>query len=367
MKMNKAFKYRMYPNKNQEIYFAKCFGCTRFIYNKMLGDKIEYYKSNNKMLKNTPSQYKSEFPWLKEVDSLALSNVSLQLDKAYKNFFRDKNIGFPKFKSKKSNKNTYTTNNQKGTIEVNNSYIKLPKIGKVKIKEHRIIPDDYVIKSATIRKYASGKYYVSVLVEYDNQVLERTPNKFLGLDYSMHELYIDNNGCEPKYPRYYRKSEVKLQLEQRRLSKMKKGSNNYNKQKLKLSRIHERIANQRKDFLHKESRKLVNNYDVIVVEDINMKSMSQLLKFGKSVLDNGWGMFRSYLEYKLKETGGKLVKLDKFYASSQICSYCGYKNKKIKEMKIREWECPECGMEHNRDINAAINIVKRGIEEVFAY
>lgn len=366
MKKNKAYKYRMYPNKNQETFFAKNFGSTRFIYNKMLYDKIKYYEEHNEMLYNTPAQYKKEFPWLKEVDSLALSNTSLQLESAYKNFFRDESIGLPKFKSKKSNNFSYTTNNQKGTIKVEDNYIKLPKIGKVKIKKHREIPENCVIKSATIKKYSSGKYYVSVLVEYESQILEKMPNSFLGLDFSMHELYIDNNGCIPEYPKYYRKVENQIGKEQRKLSRMVKGSNNYVKEKKRIALLHERVKNQREDFLHKASRNLVNNYECICIEDLNMKNMSQVMNFGKSVSDNGWGKFINYLEYKLEERGGKLVKVDKYFASSQICSYCGYKNKELKDMSIRKWECPNCGISHNRDVNAAVNILNKGIQKVYA-
>ena len=221
--MLKAYKYRIYPNKEQEEYFSKCFGCVRFIYNKMLNDKIEYYKENNKMLNNTPAQYKKEFVWLKEVDSLALANAQMNLDKAYKNFFRDKSVGFPKFKSKKNNHHSYTTNNQKNTIYIiDNKYIKLPKLKTVvRIKLHRQIPKDGIIKSATVSKVPSGKYYVSVLVE---QELEQLPkNEFaVGVDLGLTDFAITSDGVKYPNPRYLKKSLNKLTKEQRRLSKKKR-------------------------------------------------------------------------------------------------------------------------------------------------
>ena len=356
---NKAYKFRMYPTKEQQILFAKTFGCTRFIYNKMLSDKIEYYNKTKKSLTNTPAQYKEEFPWLKEVDSLALANAQKHLESAYKNFF-EKRTSFPKFKSKKSNKRSYSTNRVNGNISIENGYIKLPKIGLVKLKQHRNIPLDYKLKSVTVSMTPSGKYYVSVLFEYENQVQKIEPKTFLGLDFSMHELYIDSNGNEANYPKFYKKAQDKLVKEQRKLSRMKKDSRNYEKQRIKLALVHEKVANQRKDFLHKQSRQIANAYDCVCIEDLNMKAMSQSLNFGKSVHDNGWGMFTTFLQYKLEEQGKQLIKVDKFFPSSQICNVCGYKNSQTRDMSVREWDCPNCGTHHDRDVNAAINIREEG-------
>lgn len=364
---NKAYKFRIYPNAEQRVLFAKTFGCARFIYNKMLSDKIEYYKENKQKLNNTPAQYKTEFEWLKEVDSLALANAQMNLQKAFTNFFSNPKSGFPKFKSKHKNRKSYTTNNQKGSITLENGYLKLPKFAElIKVKQHKQIPGNYKIKSATISQTPSGKYYVSVLFEYENQVQEIELNNFLGLDFSMHELYKDSNGNEPCYPRYYRQAEKRLKREQRKLSLMQKGSNNRNKQRIKVAKLHEKVANQRKDFLHKQSRQIANAYDCICIENLDMKAMAQSLHFGKSVADNGWGMFTIFLQYKLKEMGKKLVKVDKFFASSQICSCCGYKNSETKNLSIRAWDCPNCGTHHDRDINAAINIRNEGMRLVFA-
>lgn len=332
----------------------------------MLADKIKYYEETKQKLNNTPAQYKKEFEWLKEVDSLALANAQMNLQTAYGNFFRSPKIGFPKFKSKKSNQKSYTTNCVNGNITVENYYIKLPKIGLVKLKQHRMIPSGYKLKSVTVSQTSSGKYYASVLFEYENQVQEIEPQTFLGLDFSMHELYRDSNGDEPCYPRYYRQAEKRLKREQRKLSLMQKGSKNRDKQRIRVAKHHEKVANQRKDFLHKQSKQITNAYDCVCVEDLNMKAMSQALQFGKSISDNGWGMFVTFLKYKLEEQGKKLVKVDKFFASSQICSCCGYKNTETKNLSIRAWDCPKCGTHHDRDINAAINIRNEGMRIAFA-
>ena len=341
--MNKAYKFRIYPNNEQKIMFAKTFGCVRFIYNRMLSDKIEYYNEYQKKLNNTPAQYKTEFEWLKEVDSLALANAQLNLQSAYNNFFRDKKVGFPKYKSKKSNKHSYTTNFVNGNIIIQERTIKLPKIGFVRMKQHRTI------------------YYVSILFEYENQVQKTEPQKFLGLDFSMHELYVASDGTSANYPRFYRQALKKLEREQRKLSKMQKGSNNRNKQRIKVAKLHEKVANQRKDFLHKKSRQITNAYDCVCIEDLNMKAMSQAMSFGKSVADNGWGMFTTFLQYKLEEAGKQFVRIDKFFASSQLCSVCDYKNPDTKNLSVRDWICPCCQTHHDRDINAAVNIRNEGM------
>ena len=363
--INKAYKFRLYPNTEQQALLSKTFGCTRFIYNKMLSDKIDYYNNTGHMLTTTPAKYKAEYIWLKEVDSLALANAQLNLQTAYKSFFENPKAGFPNFKSKK-NKKSYTTNNQNGSVRLVDGYIKLPKIGFIKLKQHRNIPADYILKSATVSQIPSGKYYVSILYEYENNIQPVEPKTLLGLDYSMHELYVDSDGFEPNYPRYYRKAEKRLAHEQRKLSLMKKGSNNRNKQRIKVAILNEKIANQRKDFLHKQSRQITNAYDCVCIEDLNMQGMSQALNFGKSVSDNGWGMFTSFLKYKLDEKGKHLIKIDKFYASSQICNVCGCINKATKDLSVREWDCPSCGTHHNRDINAAINIKNEGMRLLYA-
>lgn len=361
---NKAYKFRLYPNKEQEILFNKTFGCVRFIFNKMLGDKIEHYKETKEKLNNTPAQYKKEFEWLKEVDSLALANAQMNLQTAYNNFFRSPKTGFPKFKSKKKNKNSYTTNNQSGTIDIVDKYIKLPKVGLVKMKQHRVIPSEQKIKSVTISKTPSGEYYISILVEYDfaPPIISLDKNKALGLDYASHSFYVDSQNREADYPRFYRNALDKLVKEQRKLSLRKYSSNNYYKQKLKVAKLHEHISNQRKDWIHKLSTQLANEYDYVCVEDINMQNMAQSLKLGKSTNDNGFGMFRAILNYKLEDRGKKLIKIDKWFPSSKMCRFCGNINKEL-TLADRIWTC-SCGEVINRDENAAINIMNVGLSMV---
>ena len=307
-----------------------------------------------------------EYAFLREVDSVSLQQSLRHLDTAFQNFFKQPRTGFPRFKSKKRNKNSYSTVCINSNITISNGYLKLPKIGQVRLKQHRDVPKKYQLKSVTVSQTSSGKYYASILFEYEDQVQEKEIETFLGLDFSMHGLYRDSNGNEPAYPGYYGNAEKKLAREQRRFSKMQKGSNNRRKQRRKVAKLHEKVSNQRKDFLHKQSRQIANAYDCVCVEDLDMKAMSQSLNFGKSVSDNGWGMFTAFLKYKLKEQGKKLVKVDRFFASSQICSVCGYKNKKTKDLALRQWDCPECGAHHDRDINAAINIRNEGMRLVMA-
>lgn len=360
--MNKAYKFRLYPNSEQQILFAKTFGCVRFIYNKMLGDKIKHYEKAKTKLNNTPAQYKSEFEWLKDVDSLALANAQMNLQTAYNNFFRNKSVGFPKFKSKHRCQDSYTTNNQGGNIRIEQGkYIKLPKIGLVRIKQHRQIPEEHTIKSCTISRSPSGKYYVSILTEYEyvSPVRKLNADKALGLDYSSPHFYVDSQNVEADMPHFYREAESKLAREQRKLSRMVRGSNNYRKQKVCVAVTHERVANCRKDWLHKQSRELSNKWDIICVEDINLRGMAGSLKLGKSTNDNGFGMFRTFLDYKLAEQGKLLVEIDKWFPSSKMCSICGTVNSDL-TLADREWDC-ECGAHHLRDLNAAINIRNAGL------
>ena len=363
--MNKAYKFRAMPNAEQRVLFAKTVGCVRFVYNRMLADKIAYYKETGKMLHNTPAQYKDEFPFLREVDSMALCNAQIQVQTAYKNFFRDKVIGFPKFRSKKSSRKAYTTNKIKGNIDVVGSCLKLPKMGLVRVKFHRQIPENHHIKSVTFSQDLSGKYFISILTEYKADIPKRTlcTDKALGLDYSSPHFYVDSQGVEADMPHFYRQAEQRLATEQRKLSKMVKGSSNYQKQKRRIALVHEKVRNQRKDWQHKESRKLSDKWDIVCVENINYKGMSGSLRLGKATHDNGFGQFRTLLSYKLMEQGKKLITIDKWFPSSKLCHHCGYVNDGL-TLSDRVWVCPSCGETILRDENAAINIRNAGIAQI---
>ena len=363
--MNRAFKFRIYPNRNQRELIAKTFGCVRFVYNRMLSDRIEHYRVTGKSLNNTPAGYKKEYEWLREVDSLALANAQLNLNKAYANFFRDKSVGFPKFKSKKKNHNSYTTNLVNGNIKLENGVLVLPKLKGVKIKQHREIPEDYTLKSVTISQTTTGKYFASLLYHYELQINLVDPKVFLGLDYSMKELFVTSEGLPSEYPRFYHQSLENLKKEQRKLSKCQKGSQNQNKQRIKVARLHEKVRNQRKDFLHKLSRQISNVADCVCIEDLNMKGLSQALHFGKSVSDNGFGLFVGMLDYKLKNQGKSLVKIDKWFPSSKLCSSCGEKKTKL-ALSERVYHCEACGIILDRDYNASINIKNEGMRMILA-
>ena len=370
--MNKAFKYRLYPTTEQAVMFAKTFGCCRKVYNLMLSDKIESYKTTGKFVFVTPAKYKKDYPYLKEVDSLALANTQLNLQDAFKNRFsksRKKNNGFPKFKSAKHSRKSYTTNNQHGTVALTDNSIRIPKIGFVKAVIHRKPDDSWLIKSATVSQESDGKYYISVLFEYDAPVNTYIADKTnaIGLDYASDGLYVDNNGNVGTNHKYYRESHNKLAKAQRRLSRMRGSkknevkSNNYIKQLRKVNKIHRHIANQRLDNLHKVSTEIANQYDIVCVESLNMKSMSNKgFGNGKATLDNGYGMFLSMLKYKLAERNKYLVKVDKWFPSSQICHCCGTVHPEMKDLALRKMTC-DCGLTISRDQNAAINILNEGL------
>lgn len=368
---NRSYKFRIYPNKEQSDRIQQTFGSVRFLYNQMLADKIECYEETGMKLSCNPEWYKKEYPWLNEVDSRALKYIEIYIEKAYKNFFKD-NKGFPRFKSKKRSKKAYTTCPASMTnrnVRIEDNKLRLPKVGFVKIKLTRKIPDDWRLVSVTVSQSASGKYYASICYEYENQVQKMDPSKVfiencIGLDYSMKSLYVDSNGMEANYPRYYRLMEKKLAREHRKMSHMQLGSHNREKQRIRVAKIYEKISNQRLDFLHKLSTLLADEYDLICVEDIDLQDMSKhKLHFGKSIMDNGFGMFRNMLKYKLHDRGKEIVKIPRFYPSSQICHVCNYRNYDVKDISIREWYCPECGTLHDRDVNAAINILDVGFSE----
>ncbi|MGX7063710.1 IS200/IS605 family element RNA-guided endonuclease TnpB [Enterococcus cecorum] len=374
MERLKAYKFRIYPTEEQEIFFAKTFGCVRKVYNLMLNDRKKAYEEvkndpSKKMTFPTPAKYKKEFPFLKEVDSLALANAQLHLDKAYKNFFRNKSVGFPRFKSKKNPVQSYTTNNQNGTVAlIDNKFIKVPKLKSlIRIKLHR--QPKGMIKSATISRRASGKYYISLLCKEEINELPKT-NSAIGIDLGITNFAILSDGQKIDNNRFTSKMEKKLKREQRKLSKRallakNKGiplseAKNYQKQKRKVARLHEKVMNQRTDFLNKLSTEIIKNHDIICIEDLNVKGMLRNHKLARSISDVSWSSFVAKLQYKADWYGRKIIKVDQWFPSSQICSECGHKDGK-KPLDIREWTCPICYTHHDRDINASINILTEGL------
>lgn len=369
---NKAIKYRLYPTDDQCVMFAKTFGCCRKVYNLMLEDKIESYKATGKFMAVTPAKYKTDYPFLKEVDSLALANVQLNLQSAFKSCFdksRKKQNRFPRFKSFKHSRRAYTTNNQHGTVALTDNSIRLPKIGYVKAVIHRKPDSEWTLKSATISQESDGRYYASVLFEFDKPEITYVADKTnaIGLDYASDGLYVDSNGNTGTNHKYYRESHKKLAKAQKRLSRMKGSkknedkSSNYMKQLHKVNRIHRHIANQRLDNLHKLSTEIANQYDVVCAETLDMKAMSNKgFGNGKATMDNGYGMFLEMLAYKLSDRNKYLIKVDRWYPSSQICHCCGTLHPEMKDLTNRTMKC-ECGLTISRDQNAAINILHEGL------
>ena len=363
--MRRAYRYRICPDREQRRLFAKTFGCCRFLYNRMLSDKISWYGKHKEMLRTTPAQYKNEYKWLKEVDSLALANVQLHLERAYRNFFQKPKTGFPRYKSKRQPRQSYTTNVVNGNIRIEGNRLRLPKAGMVKIVLHRQIPGKAKLKSVTISREASGKYYASILCELpepENQGrgVRAEEAKILGIDYAMQGMGVFSDGSRAEYPGYLRAAQEKLAREQRKLSHCRKGSRNYEKQRRRVALCHEKIRNQRTDYQHKLTRKIADSFDAVAVEDLDMRGLSQCLHLGKGVMDNAYGSFLQKLTYKLEERGGKLIRIDRWYPSSQICSGCGHIHPEVKSLSVREWLCDWCLEIHDRDENAAVNIREEG-------
>ena len=370
---HKAYKFRIYPNKEQQMLLARTFGSVRLVYNHYLEAKTKSYEETGKSLSYTKCAadlvaFKKEKPFLKEVDSIALQQALRHLDAAFQNFFRDQKVGYPKFKSRKQHHDSYSSVCVNNNIRLECGTLVLPKVGKVRINQHRTIPEGYVLKSVTVSKTPTGKYFASVLFEYEADIQPVEPGNIIGLDFSMHDLFVsseDEIQVDEQFLHYYRKAQEKLARQQRILSHRKKGSHRYDKQRRKVALLHEKIANQRKDYLHKQSRQIANAYDLVCVEDLNMQAMSQALNFGKSVSDNAWGTFLRFLDYKLAEQGKMLVKVDKWFPSSKTCHECGYVLEEL-SLSTRKWECPVCHAVHDRDRNAAKNIKTEGMRMVFA-
>lgn len=363
----KGYKFRLYPNKVQQEYFAKCFGCARFIYNKMLADKIEYYRETGKNLTVYPANYKDDFPFLKEIDSHIFSNELLHLQKAYSNFFKNKDFDFPKFKSKKSSHKSFSTSNCPNRNDVritDNKYLRLPKskdFGLIKVKISQ--PIRGTIKTVTISQVPSGKYYVSMNVAIWYQSFPSRGSS-IGLDLGTKDLVITSNGDKFDNIRTLETHQAKLAKLQRQLAHKQKGSRNYEKARIKLAREYEKIANIRTDYLHKISHKVVSENQVIFSENLNIKGLMKNRRQAKSIGDASWYELIRQLEYKSAWNGRVYHKVDRFFPSSQLCSSCGFKYEAVKTKNLREWRCPNCGTYHDRDVNAAMNILIRGSQDL---
>ena len=360
--------YRIYPNEKQKELIEKTFGCTRFVYNQMLTIQEDRYKNGEKHLSYIDmnnycnQELKKKYEWLKEVDKFSLSNSLNNLNNAYQRYF--KKLGkHPKYKSKHRSQKSYTTNSN---IKILENKIQLPKLGKIKAEIHRQPEAEWVIKSATLKQLSDNSYQVSMLFQYEKEIIQQeiTEETTLGLDYKSNGLYMDNNGNCPNMKHYYRQSQDNLAKRQRKLRHKVIGSNNYKKQIKKVDKVYRHIANQRKDFLHKQSTMIAKEYNCVCIEDLNMQAMSNKgFGNGKATLDNGYGMFIQMLSYKLQNKGGQLVKVDRWFPSSQICNCCGviHPEMKIKNKNKHEYLICDCGYKEQRDINAAKNIKFEGL------
>lgn len=368
--MEYAYKFRIYPNVTQTNLIERTFGCCRFVYNHFLDERQRVYHENGETLNyvacaNALTLLKKELPWLMDADSTALQSALRNLDDTYSNFFRRvkkgiKPYGYPRFKSKHSNRQSYKSKNVGNTIRVlDGKHIRLPKLGAVRCALSKEVQGR--ILSATVALAPSGKYYVSInCTDVEIEPLPST-GAVVGIDIGIKDLAITSDGKKYQNGKYIRQAEKQLIRLQRSLSRKPKGSKNHNKTRIKVARLYEHIANQRLDAIHKMTTDLIRNYDIICLEDLNVKGMVRNHHLAKAISDASFGEISRQLKYKAEWYGKKVSIIDRFYPSSQLCSHCGYQNAEVKDLKVRSWECPQCGTEHDRDINAASNILNEGL------